>query len=148
MTPQEIENIINEFIIDNNTNQVTPAKLRFVLKTINDAIKITDPASVTALAPLVLNPFSNEFSINPVTETQDGFLNKNDYILFKNNALAPANLFQFVQKGFGKTGLPGEVGDVYRGWSNDGTIRISEAIYNGGSLEDSNNFTPLVQTEI
>lgn len=95
MTPQEIENIINEFIIDNNTNQVTPAKLRFVLKTINDAIKVTDPASVSALPPLALNPFNNEFSINPVNDAQDGFLSKDDYVSFKNNLNSQNSLLKF-----------------------------------------------------
>lgn len=62
----------------------------------------------------------------------------------------PAEEFKFLQKGYGNT-LPYpsiEIGDIFCGWTNDGTIRYSEAIYNGGLLNDSDNFTPLVQTLI
>lgn len=79
MTPAEIENVINEFIIDNNTNQVTPAKLRFVLKSINNAIKQTDPSAVSAIEPLFFDPFTNQFSIPKASATQDGYLSKEDY---------------------------------------------------------------------
>lgn len=61
----------------------------------------------------------------------------------------PFTTFKFIQKGFGNNDITtNEIGDIFCGWSNDGTIRISEAIWLGGSLTDSNNFTPLVQTEI
>lgn len=87
MTPEEIEVIINEYIIDNNINQVTPAKVRFVLKTLNNAIKVTNPASVKAIIPLILNEFTNTFSIQVVSNTQDGYLTKEDYADFKENLL-------------------------------------------------------------
>ena len=51
MTPAEIESVINAYIIDNNTNQVTPAKVRFVLKTLNNAIQQTDASAVFAILP-------------------------------------------------------------------------------------------------
>jgi len=61
----------------------------------------------------------------------------------------PHTLFKFIQKGFGNTDLSiNEIGDIFCGWSNDGTIRMSEAKWLGGVLTDSNNFLPIVQTEI
>lgn len=79
MTGAEREAIINELIIDNNTNQVTPAKVREVLKVLNEAIQIADPAAVYAIAPLVLNPFNNQFSMPKASETQDGYISKEDF---------------------------------------------------------------------
>jgi len=62
---------------------------------------------------------------------------------------SPFGIFKFIQKGFGNTDLStNEIGDIFCGWSNDGTIRISEAKWIGGTLTDSNNFIPLIQTEI
>ena len=62
------------------------------------------------------------------------------------NALSIATSFKFIQKGFGNSGLGFEIGDVFCGWSNDGTIRFTEALYEGGLLTDSANFTPIIQT--
>ena len=61
---------------------------------------------------------------------------------------SPFNTFKFIQKGFGNVGLqnPPEAGDIYCGWSNDGTTRYHEALYISGTLNNSNNFTPLSQT--
>ena len=64
-------------------------------------------------------------------------------------ARAPNNIFKFIQKGVGNVDLENdEIGDIFCGWSNDGTVRIPEAIWKGGSLSNSDNFTPLVQIEI
>jgi hypothetical protein len=60
----------------------------------------------------------------------------------------PFNTFKPIQKGFGNVLQTPEPGDIYCGWSNDGTIRYTEALYISGPLNDSDNFTPLVQTEI
>lgn len=79
MTAAERESLINALIIDNNTMQVSPAKLRSVLKTLNEAIQITDPSAVYAVAPLVLDPFSNQFSIPKASATQDGYISKEDF---------------------------------------------------------------------
>ena len=67
-----------------------------------------------------------------------------DYLLVPH----PFNAFKLIQKGFGNVLPTPEPGDIYCGWTNDGLIRYTEAIYISGSLSDSNNFTPLVQTEI
>lgn len=67
----------------------------------------------------------------------------------ENAVLNPYTSFKPIQKGFGNTNLDiNEIGDIFCGWSNDGTIRFAEAKWLGGSLADSNNFTPLVQVEI
>lgn len=62
---------------------------------------------------------------------------------------APYNIFKFVQKGVGNIDVYNdEIGDIFSGWSNDGTIRYTEAIWLGGDLSNSDNFTPLAQTQL
>lgn len=57
----------------------------------------------------------------------------------------PYNLFKFVQKGFGNTDLQNdELGDIFCGWSDDGTLRYPEAKWLGGPLNTSNSFKPLL----
>ena len=68
--------------------------------------------------------------------------------ILPNVILHPSTTFKFIQKGVGNTGLGYEVGDVFCGWKNDGTERWHEALYQGGVLTDSANFTPLLRTEI
>lgn len=64
-------------------------------------------------------------------------------------AKAPFSPFKFLQKGFGNIDLTNnQIGDIFSGWSNDGTIRITEGIWLGGPLNDSDSFIPLVQTSI
>lgn len=63
--------------------------------------------------------------------------------------ITPYTSFKPIHKGYGNTNLAiNEIGDIFCGWKNGGTIRYTEAKWLGGSLTDSNNFTPLVQTEI
>ena len=81
----------------------------------------------------------------------NNFKNKiNEIVVALNsNLVAAFNTFKFIQKGFNKIDLNNfEAGDIFCGWSNDGTIRFTEAVYLGGLLTDSNNFTPLVQTSL
>lgn len=58
------------------------------------------------------------------------------------------NNFKFLQKGYGNVLPSYEIGDIFSGWKNDGTIRYAEAKWLGGDLDNSDNFLPLVQTEI
>jgi hypothetical protein len=37
-----------------------------------------------------------------------------------------------------------EAGDIFCGWSNDGTMRYPEAEWLGGALNNSDNFKPLI----
>lgn len=70
-------------------------------------------------------------------------------MLVNSTSKSPYSTFKFIQKGFGNTDLTiNQVGDIFCGWKNDGAIRYSEAKWLGGVLTDSNNFIPLVQTEI
>lgn len=63
--------------------------------------------------------------------------------------VVPFTSFKPIHKGFGNTDITiNEIGDIFCGWKNDGTVRYSEAKWLGGSLSDSNNFLPIVQTEI
>lgn len=66
-----------------------------------------------------------------------------------NTSNYPYNIFKFIQKGFGNTNQTiAESGDLYCGWRNDGLVRYTEASYISGALNNSDNFIPLVQTEI
>lgn len=72
-----------------------------------------------------------------------------DWQIVKGTQNIPYTTFKFLHKGFGNNDLNNnEIGDIFCGWSNDGAIRFSEAKWLGGVLTDSNNFLPLVQTEI
>jgi hypothetical protein len=75
----ERELLINALLIDNNTGLISPEKARQALKIINDAIQITDPASVAAVLPLDLNAFNNTFSLPKASEIQDGYIAKEDF---------------------------------------------------------------------
>ena len=121
LTPQEIEIIINQFIIDNTTNQITPAKVRYVLKVMNEAIKTTDAATVYAVDPLFFDSFTNQFSIRQVSNTESGFLTGSDYAEFKENLLPiQADRIELKQKGWKggikNTGANIELGDICQGW--------------------------------
>jgi len=83
MTQEERQNLINTLIIDNNTMQVSPAKIRQVLLALNESITITEASAVTALTPLNYNAFTNVMSIQKVSALQDGYLSKEDYSEFK-----------------------------------------------------------------
>lgn len=79
---EELINIVRELIIDNNTNQVTPAKVRNVFEAVISAMNPENAGSVSASDPLVYDPFTNSFSIPKADATKDGFLSKEDFIIF------------------------------------------------------------------
>ena len=60
-TPTERQNLINSLIIDNNTGQVSPAKMREVLTALNIAIVVTEPSGVSAILPLSYSNFTNQY---------------------------------------------------------------------------------------
>jgi len=88
-TPTERQNLINSLIIDNNTGQVSPAKMREVLTALNIAIVVTEPSGVSAVLPLSYSNFTNQFSISLATALQDGYISKEDWIKFNTAATAP-----------------------------------------------------------
>lgn len=111
MTPAEIQNVIDSYIIDNNTNQITPAKVRYVLGIINQAITQTDASAVFALEPLYFNSFTNQFSISKVSALQDGYLSKDDYA-----SMLSLPKIQFIANGTNATfdlGTPAKVKAVF-----------------------------------
>lgn len=62
---QNLTSIINTLIIDNDTQQVTPAVVRQVLIAIAASIPVsTNPDALTALAPLYLDQFTGNLSLN------------------------------------------------------------------------------------
>ena len=100
---------------------------------------------------------SRDFGAGNIVMNPKDFIIKNtdgQWILFVNNNQSAAafvrpafDVFKFIQKGFGNVNLNiNEIGDIFCGWSNDGSIRITEAVYLGGALTSSANFTPLVPT--
>lgn len=120
LTPAEIESVINAYIIDNNTNQVTPAKMRFVLKTINNAIQQTDASAVFAVEPLFFDPFTNQFFISKVSALQDGYLSKEDYA-----SMLSLPKIQFVANGTNAT------------FDLETSAKVKAVFWNGALLNDS-----------
>lgn len=146
LTPAEIENVINAYIIDNNTNQVTPAKVRFVLKTLNNAIKQTDASAVFTIAPLLFDAFTNQFSIQQVTDEQNGYLNFSDYNEFKQNLIPiQADIIEVKHKGWfngiKNTGTNIELGDICQGFGATPADWIDSMMYVSlGDDQDVNNY--------
>lgn len=97
--------------------------------------------------PTKLSQFDNDTDF-VVDVTQAGVYGRSadSWVLLNNGS--PYNVFKFIQKGFNNIGPqnPPEAGDVYCGWSDDGTIRIHEGLYISGVLTTSNNFKPISQT--
>lgn len=121
-TPTERQNLINSLIIDNNTGQISPAKMREVLTSLNLAIVVTEPSGVTAVLPLLYNNFTNQFSIGPATALQDGYLTKENFIKFNTSATKPqADKITIKHKGWfngvKNTGENIELGDICQGWN-------------------------------
>ena len=78
---EELNNIVNSLIIDNNTNQVTPAKVRSVFEAVISSLPIS-VASVTATPPLYIDGFTSIFSILKADAMTNGYLSKEDWITF------------------------------------------------------------------
>lgn len=133
-TPAERQNLINSLIIDNNTMQVSPAKMREVLTSLNLAIVVTEPSGVTAVLPLLYNNFTNQFSISTATAVQDGYLTKEDWIKFNTASTAPqADKITIKHKGWfngvKNTGENIELGDICQGWNSDHTEFMESGRY-------------------
>jgi len=79
---QELDNIVNTLIIDNNTGQVSPAKVREVFKAFSSSISQTSAAAVTASTPLNYDAFTNVFSILKADAATNGYLSKEDWEVF------------------------------------------------------------------
>ncbi len=72
------------------------------------------------------------------------FATVNDLI---GGATIPYATFQFVRKGFGNSGSPGEAGDIYQGWVSEG-VYCPIAIYDGsGDLDNSASFNIVTTQE-
>lgn len=125
-TPTERQNLINSLIIDNNTGQISPAKMREVLTSLNLAIVVTESSGVSAVLPLMYNNFTNQFSISLATALQDGYLSKEDWIKFNTSATGPqADKITVKHKGWfngmKNTAIEIQLGDICQGWNNDHT---------------------------
>lgn len=81
-TPQELISLIRSLIIDNNLNIITPKLMRTVLESIVLTLRSDNPQAVSAIEPLIFSAFTNEFSIQKSSITQDGYLSKEDFLAF------------------------------------------------------------------
>jgi len=125
-TPTERQNLINSLIIDNNTGQVSPAKMREVLTALNVAIVVTEPSGVSAVLPLSYSNFTNQFSIALASALQDGYISKEDWAKFDTATSKPqADKIIIKHKGWfngvKNTSENIEVGDICQGWNADHT---------------------------
>lgn len=126
MSPEEIDQLIDTFIIDNNIMAIDPAKMRAVLKAITSSLQQTDLAAVTAERPLVYDPYSNRLYLPPIQYKKRRLMAKTD----------------------GNFQLYLEDGDIVNGWSPDGLSWWDSAIYNGGNVDDVNSYTVIVGNQI
>jgi len=144
-TPTERQNLINSLIIDNNTGQISPAKMREVLTSLNLAIVVTEPSGVSAVLPLNYNNFTNQFSISLATASQDGYLKKEDWLKF-NTATSKNQADKIIIKhkgwfnGTKNTSENIELGDICQGWNSDHTefMEAGRYILLGGDQNFSN----------
>jgi len=79
---EELISIVQSLIIDNTTNQVTPAKVRAVFEAVISSLVVTDAGSVSATPPLYLDAFTNVFSILKADAVTNGYLSKEDWVKF------------------------------------------------------------------
>ena len=116
-------------------------ELAGITQFIRDGFTTTTPSENA-----VFDAMSFKLDKGTYTGTAEDLNNSINSIL---NTRPPASPFKFIQKGFGNTNQnQNEIGDIFCGWKNDGTIRFSESKWLGGALNNSDNFIPLVQTEI
>ena len=113
----------------------------FVATTSNTFMRVAGIENQVPVAPAAVHDtIVIAFSVvndNAVAETGTGSQGSQSFY--------PASEFKFIQKGYGNTDLQNQqIGDIYCGWSNDGTIRYAEAKWLGGLKNNSNNFTPLL----
>lgn len=72
MTPQELISLIEGLIIDNNTNQISPYKMRQVLTAMTNAITPIDGSSITATPPLIFDSFTYNLAIEIINDFVTG----------------------------------------------------------------------------
>jgi len=153
-TQEELNNLVDQIIIDNTTNQVTPAKVRSVLKAIISSISTADAASVTAERPIIYDNFSNTFSITQASATNDGYVVSSDWQ--KWSYPLPFGTKEVIAKGANldleaNTGNPNfEPFDICRGWFIDGESLYwaDSAQYNGGPLDLMSSYTMLIYSQL
>jgi len=71
-----------ETLIDNDINFIDPKLLRGVLTKIKEYIP-EGGGTLSFNSPITFDPFTGQIAINQVTNLQDGYLSKEDYILLK-----------------------------------------------------------------
>lgn len=110
--------------------------------------EISDVTIYDDLTSIVYGPFSTKVELSIQLEAL-GYpaFNFSGGMILPPTTLAPYGIFKFIQKGVGNDNIfMYEIGDIFCGWSNDGTIRITEAKWLGGSLDDSDNFEVLASS--
>lgn len=147
----KVDKVIGKDLSDVNFSQIDKAKLDSLSANQNPQSdwsenNAAEPDFIKN-KPTKLSQFDNDPAfVQDVTQAGIYGRSADNWVLLSDQSIF--SFFKFIQKGFGNTGSqnPPEAGDIYCGWSNDGTIRIHEALYISGTLNDSNNFTPLTQT--
>lgn len=144
MTEAEVDSIIESLIIDNNTMQINPSKMRQVLKAINSRIPgPVDPSTVDYTEPLAYDSFSNTVSMSQASTSTDGYLTKDMFSRIKVVPFSQMHIFGGPEKPPGSITL--EVDDVaaflYR---VDDTYYFFIGAYKGGEPSDIDNSWTLI----
>lgn len=147
----KVDKVIGKGLSDVNFSAIDKAKLDNIDPSarVQSDFAENDPISPAFIKnkPTSLSDFDNNLEfVEDVTAGGVYGRSAGSWVLINNGA--SSNIFKFIQKGFGNSLSTPEAGDVYCGWKNDGTVRYTEALYISGSLDNSDNFTPLVQTSL
>ncbi len=98
-TQAEVDELIDGIIIDNNTMQVNPAKVRAVLKAINARVPgPSDPSSASFTTPLAYDAFTNTVSISQASTAADGYLTKQMFARIKVVPFGQMEIFNGPEK--------------------------------------------------
>lgn len=122
--PNELVSAI-ELLIDNDIEFIKPSLLRQVLYVLAGKIPGPSDLSFTADPPLNYDLFSNKFTIAKVSDTNDGYLSKEDFSSFK------AGLFPKVQ-------ISAAEGQTV---FNIGTTATAKAVFREGALLDDSEWS-------
>lgn len=149
MTKSQLWQLIAGLIIDNNTNQITPYKMRAVLNVM--VASLSGSPGVTGAAPINVNQETGEITVNQVSTEQAGVLSAAQYIaLLAGSGSAPLEygVLRVKIKADGNDGGETiEENDIVTGWV------VAESIWEtaqflGGDSEDLNNYKVFLTSDL
>jgi len=137
--PNDIASAI-EMLIDNEIEFIKPALMRQVLYVLAGKIPGPSDLSFTADPPLNYDVFNNKFTIGKATSLNDGFLSKEDFVIFKTGApgyIIPTGKLLVFKVAGNTNELQKEIGDFCMGIVSDTFVNGN---WNGGDEDDPESY--------